>query len=217
MIISFEGLDKSGKASALKFTRDFLESKGLKVFQSSFPQYQSAVGKQIWDYLHGQLDLEPKEFEQLQATDKRNAQEFLRMFKLGKLPWQVVLLDRYVDSQIAYGSVACDDMEYVKELTKDFIKPDYTFYMDVKPETSSARRGKHGDNDKYEENIAFLTKVKEAYNKLFINPTLEEKMMDSNHRTVIRIDANQSIEDVNYYLENSLKLILKVNGWDDKE
>ena len=72
-VISFEGLDKSGKHSAMDFASELLEQKGYSVYKLSFPQYDTPIGQLIRQYLTNQLELTPKAFELLLAADKVNS------------------------------------------------------------------------------------------------------------------------------------------------
>ena len=76
-VISFEGLDKSGKHSAMDFACELLEQKGYSVYKLSFPQYDTPIGQLIRQYLTNQLELTPKAFELLLAADKVNSSDKL--------------------------------------------------------------------------------------------------------------------------------------------
>lgn len=198
-IISFEGLDKSGKHSAMDYVAECLDAKGKSIYKLSFPQYDTEIGKLIRAHLTGQLQLTPLAFEALQSADKLNAtaciNELLNQYDF-------VLIDRYVDSQFAYG-LRVKDYNWHETILEDVPYPDFVFYMDVSVDNSMNRRGEHGDNDIYESNRALLTTVQSNYDKVFNEP------YRNLFTTVIEIDANQPLSVVQNELKEKVKDLVK--------
>lgn len=198
-IISFEGLDKSGKHSAMDYVAECLEAKGKSIYKLSFPQYDTEIGKLIRAYLTGQLQLTPLAFEALQSADKLNAttriNELLNQYDF-------VLIDRYVDSQFAYG-LRVKDYNWHETILEDVLYPDFVFHMDVSVDNSMNRQGEHGDNDIYESNRALLTTVQSNYDKVFNEP------YRNLFTTVIEIDANQPLPVVQNELKEKVKDLVK--------
>lgn len=198
-IISFEGLDKSGKHSAMDYVAECLEANGKSIYKLSFPQYDTEIGKLIRAYLTGQLQLTPLAFEALQSADKLNATSLINEL-LNQ--YDFILIDRYVDSQFAYG-LRVKDYNWHETILSDVIYPDVVFYMDVSVENSMNRQGEHGDNDIYESNRALLTTVQSNYDKVFNEP------YRNLFTTVIKIDANQPIAKVRDALKEKVKDLIK--------
>lgn len=194
-VISFEGLDKSGKHSAMDFVSDLLEQKGYSVYKMSFPQYDTEIGQLIREYLTNKLELTPKAFELLLAADKVNSSD-----KLNKLlaQYDFILIDRYVHSQVAYG-LQNATFGYLSTLLLGVVLPDHVIYMDVDVAVSMGRQGEHGDNDKYESNAELLTTVKANYDTMY---RLKQDLF-------ARVDANKSFESVNVQLTNIINNILE--------
>ena len=194
-VISFEGLDKSGKHSAMDFVSDLLEQKGYSVYKMSFPQYDTKIGNLIREYLTNKLELTPKAFELLLAADKVNSSD-----KLKRLlnQYDFILIDRYVHSQVAYG-LQNATFGYLSTLLSGVVLPDYVIYMDVDVAVSMGRRGEHGDNDKYESNAELLKNVKANYDTMY---RLKQDLF-------ARVDANKSFESVNVQLTNIINNILE--------
>lgn len=184
-IIVFEGLDKSGKHTAsLDFEKQLI-SQGYLVAKMEFPQYDTPIGQLISDWLHKKLDVDAHTFELLLAADKQSAQTKIQEFK--DAGYDYLIMDRYVHSQLAYGSYD-NDISWVEMLIKYTCKPDFVIYMDVSPDESMKRRGQHGDNDRYESDYKRLSNMRDAYNKAFTMTDIGDHL--------IRIDANQSLSDV---------------------
>lgn len=194
-VISFEGLDKSGKHSAMDFVGNLLKQKGYSVYKLSFPQYDTPIGQLIRQYLTNDLELTPKAFELLLAADKVNCTT-----KLNKLmkQYDFILIDRYVHSQIAYG-LQNASYGYLSTLLSGVVLPDHVIYMDVDVNVSMSRHGEHGDNDKYESNAELLKFVKNNYDTMYrLKPDL-----------FTRVNANESFENVNTQLTDIINNILK--------
>lgn len=193
-VISFEGLDKSGKHSAMDFASELLEQKGYSVYKLSFPQYDTPIGQLIRQYLTNKLELTPKAFELLLAADKVNSSN-----KLNELftQYDFILIDRYVHSQVAYG-LQNASYGYLSTLLSGVVLPDLVIYMDVDVNVSMSRQGEHGDNDKYESNAELLKAVKTNYDQMY---RLKQDLF-------AKVDANKSFESVNVQLTNIINNIL---------
>ena len=198
-IISFEGLDKSGKHSAMDFVAECLEKEGKSVYKMSFPQYHTEIGKLIRAYLTGQLQLTPLAFEALQSADKLNAKESIEDL-LKKVDF--ILIDRYIDSQIVYG-MQTKEISWTEKILEDMPYPDVVFYMDVSVENSMNRKGEHGDNDKYESDATLLNKVHTNYETVLGD---KYRMMLSD---IIRIDANRLISEIQNELKEKARDLIK--------
>lgn len=198
-IISFEGLDKSGKHSAMDFIAECLESKGKSVYKMSFPQYDTPIGKLIRSYLKGRLKLTPLAFEALQSADKLNTLDLIDDL-LKK--YDFILIDRYIDSQFAYG-MRVVNMDWIDKILEHLRMPDFVVYMDVSVENSMMRQGEHGENDIYESNKLLLETVKSNYENVF----------NEKYRTlfskIIKIDANEDLDQVNKNLKEKFKDLIK--------
>lgn len=183
-IIAIEGLDKAGKHTATNVLDEYFTSKGLTVKQMTFPNYSSPIGVLIYKWLHGRLDADQETFELLQAADKQHAQAEIEAHE--KSGVDVLLIDRYIHSQWAYGAYHSDDV-WLKDLTKYLREPDVVLYLDVEPEVSMHRRGKYGDNDKYESDVERLRYTKREYFCLFdeMNEETEVWTIDANQPQII--------------------------------
>lgn len=179
-IVAIEGLDKAGKDTATKALYDYFTSQGLRVERMSFPNYGTPIGQMIEKWLRGEMLADEKTFELLQAADKQHGQTAINEYE--RLGVDVLLIDRYVHTELAYGAYDNDD-QWLAELTRHMRMPDAVIYLDVEPEVSMQRKGKRGDNDYYESDIERLRYTKNEYECLF-----EEQ---GDRIEVQRVDANQ--------------------------
>lgn len=160
-IIAFEGLDKAGKATLSHHLADYLDSKGYKVGHMDFHRYSTPTGQLIRKFLYGEYHVPQQAMELIMAADKIAAVPDFQM--LAQEGYDYLILDRYKLSQYVYSQANGVDQDLAIALWNTIPDPDYTIYVDVSPETSMKRQGKHGVNDRYESDHALLSKVRAHY------------------------------------------------------
>ncbi|WP_061997553.1 dTMP kinase [Sulfolobus acidocaldarius] len=79
---------------------------------------------------------------------------------------EIIIMDRYIDSTIAYQSSLGIDENWIRNLNKYFPEPDLTILLDLKPETAIARIKNKVDKFNFDEKISTLSKVREKYLEL---------------------------------------------------
>lgn len=185
MLIVIEGLDGSGKSTQVKRIRKYLESLGRPLKYIHFPRYDAPVyGDLIGKFLRGgfgSIDaVHPQLVALLYAEDRRAAvPEMLDALKDGG----ILLLDRYVYSNIAYQCAKVPD-ETSREELRSWIfsteygyfalpRPDVNIFLDVpvsfvEQKLCAAREGGDreylsGSKDIHEADMDFQRRVREVY------------------------------------------------------
>ncbi len=102
-LIAIEGIDGSGKRTQLELLEKALGARGLQVYSTGFPQYNSCFGKMVGQFLNGDFgdveSLDPRLTASLYAGDRFEAKPRLAAaLEAG----QIVLVDRYVGSNLAH-------------------------------------------------------------------------------------------------------------------
>jgi len=111
--VAIEGIDGSGKGTQARLLHDRLIAAGRSAALVSFPRYESTrFGKAIGDFLNGRFgaldQVSPFLASLLYAGDRFESRAFL----LDKLAQHdVVVLDRYVPSNIAHQGAKCSGAE----------------------------------------------------------------------------------------------------------
>lgn len=164
-IIEIEGLDKSGKHTQSKLLAEFLESSGYKVVQSEFHRYDTPTGKLVRDYLYQNYEANDKTIELIMTADKVAQQDWFEQLKEDGVDF--LILDRYVGSQTAYALAKGQPIDFILNLSSLVVQPNLSIMLDISPEMSMSRKGKHGENDRYESDREFLTKVRQQYHTYF--------------------------------------------------
>jgi dTMP kinase len=160
MLIAFEGLDQSGKETQARLLVADLRARGRRVETLSFPDYQTAIGREIGEALAGRRDYGADVMQLLYIANRFEKKPQI-------LDWRaagaVVVCDRYLASSIAYGESQGLDPAWLTDAQRYLPQPDLTFVLDIAPETSAAR--KQRNRDRYERDMPLLTRVRESYRR----------------------------------------------------
>jgi dTMP kinase len=102
-LIAIEGIDGSGKRTQLDLLEKALSSRGVPLFSTGFPHYESWFGKMVGQFLNGDFGsletVDPHFAALLYAGDRFEAkQQLTSALEHGKL----VLADRYIPSNLAH-------------------------------------------------------------------------------------------------------------------
>ncbi|ABV33031.1 MULTISPECIES: dTMP kinase [Pseudothermotoga] len=166
MLISFEGIDGSGKGTQLRLFLSYLKNKNLPYIHVREPG-GTELGEILREIvLKGQFQIYPKAELLLFLASRAQlvSQIILPALKENK----VVVADRFIDSSVVYQGVGRELgpelVEKLNDFATDGLKPDLTFYIDVPVETALKRKRIF---DRIEsEGIEFLKKVRKAYLEL---------------------------------------------------
>jgi len=158
LLIAFEGLDQSGKQTQAEMLRDRLTDSGCRVQLLSFPDYATAIGREIQLALHGSRDYGADVMQLLYIA---NRYEWKARIVQERERGTILVCDRYMASSIAYGEAHGLDGEWLQQIQRFLPQPDITFLLDIAPEVSARR--KTADRDKYERDLALLARVRASY------------------------------------------------------
>jgi len=159
MLITFEGIDGAGKTTQVNLLEGYLKEKGLKVVVRREPG-GTEVGEKIREILIRERVNPKAELFLLLASRSELVEEIRSLLAEGI----VVILDRFVDSSVAYQGfgrgIDPSLVEKLNEFATGGLKPDVTFYLDVGVDVALERKGKA--KDRFEER-EFLEKVRQGY------------------------------------------------------
>mgnify|MGYP001057389455 CR=1 FL=1 len=158
LFVVIEGLDQSGKKTQTRLLASRLRKKGYDVEVISFPDYNTAVGKEIRMFLEGERDFSPEVRQFLYVANRWERKKDIETWlKSGK----IVIADRYMQSNLAYGIANGLDLRWMLSLEQGLPKSDVTIVIDISVDTAFKRR--EGGRDVYERNREFLNKIRAAY------------------------------------------------------
>ena len=158
LLVVFEGLDQSGKQTQAERLRDRLVAAGRTVRLLSFPSYDTPIGAEIGRALKGERDYAADTMQLLYVANRFAWKpEIERELAVGT----VVVCDRYLASSVAYGEAFGLDAGWLTEIQRYLPPADLTVLLDIDPQVSRSR--KVTDRDKYERDLALLSRVRDSY------------------------------------------------------
>lgn len=161
MIIVVEGFDQAGKKTQSKLLAKFLKTRNIKSKIFSFPDYSTPIGKEIRRYLGGKRSFSPQVIHCLLAANRwEKAKEIQDALSENN----VVIMNRYYQSNLVYGTVNGLDMKWLENLDDGLPKEDIVILLDVNVTDSFSRKKER--RDKFEENMEFAQKISGTYRKL---------------------------------------------------
>ena len=187
MLVVLEGLDGAGKSTQVKKLRTYLESLYGSLEYVHFPRYDAPVyGDLISRFLRGDFGsneaVHPQLVALLFAEDRHGAAPSM---KETLARGEVMLLDRYVYSNIAYQCAKLNDEQEAERLRDwifnteygdfDLPRPDLNIFLDVPISfvESKLKADRAGDDREYlegaqdihEADIEFQKRVRAIYRK----------------------------------------------------
>lgn len=194
MFITFEGIDGSGKSTALDKLKKYIKQ-NFDVDNFVFTREPGGTGLKECEkirelILEKENEIDPFTEALLYLSSRKMHVD--RLIKPSLKKNKIILCDRFYDSSFAYqGSGREIGLEKIEELNMkvlDNFKPDYTFYFKIDFETAMNRMIKNNKElDRLEqENKDFFKRSIDAYDFL---------SKRDNERYIV-IDATQSIDDV---------------------
>lgn len=186
MIVAFEGIDGSGKATQSK-----LAAQKLNTTLISFPRYNvEPMGPSIARELRDPK-LSPADFQALMLADKYGAAPEIKEIEWGG---KNVVLDRYWISGRVYGAVDGVDAGWLWRTHTSLPQPDVWILIDVPVAASVARRPERRDH--YEKNLDKLELVRAEYLEIFSAQASISKYSKSNSKKWNIVRGDRSVEEV---------------------
>ncbi len=189
--LSLEGIEGSGKSTQIQVIEDFVKSKGLRVLTLREPG-GTAFGEKLREaILNSETPLHPlAECHLFLASRAQLLKEKILPFLLQ--PGSVVILDRYIDSTLAYqGKARRLGYETVLTLHQHDplnLLPHRTYFLDISLETSMERQRARGNQKDYFEaqQLEFYQNLVDGYREL--SKIFPER--------ILTIDAEKTQSDV---------------------
>lgn len=203
LFLSFEGIEGSGKSTQIKYLKEYLESRGHSVLLLREPGGSNFGEKLRSAILDSSEPISPLAEAHLFASSRAQllAEKVLPFLEKDK---SVVLLDRYLDSSIAYQGVArglgIKTILDIHAHTPLNTAPNKTFYLKIDLETSEVRQKIRGSEKDYfeKENHAFYSQLISGYDQS--SEIFKERIQV--------IDAKKSMEEVRFEIQSRVDELL---------
>lgn len=219
-LIGIEGLDGAGKSSQIQLIKQYYEEQGLKCKFIHFPMYgHNKYSDKITSFLKGEYgnidEVSPWFVANIYAMDRAS---YLKELKVDMVRYDIIILDRYVLSNIAFQCAKVKGKE--KELLIDWIldfefnfislpKPDLTLFLDVpileietrlnKERIGEDREYLNGKKDIHEQDINFQVNVRKVYYSL-------SDYVD-NYHIINTVDSNYKLYNIQDLFESYKHLL----------
>lgn len=189
--IVVEGLDGSGKSTQIKMLKEYLKSKGEKVYMTAEPS-EGRIGKTLREMLSEDIPTDMYFQAGMFLADRidhcTNPENGIKkMLEEG----YTVISDRYYYSTFAYQGTK-SDMDYIMKINLDcpaILRPDVCIFLDLNPEICKGRIDTNrGKTEMYEKNIEVMKSIRKNF--LDVLNSLNDR------ENIKIINAEGSIEDI---------------------
>lgn len=191
-LISFEGPEGAGKSSILEAILPLLEEKEIPYITTREPggvDIAEQIRQVILDPDHTSMDAKTELLLYIASRRQHLVERVLPALAVGK----VVLMDRFIDSSVAYQGygrgLSVEAIEWLNQFATDGLKPDLTLYFDLDVEEGLARIARNHEREVNRldlEGLELHQKVRQGY------LALAEKEPER----IVKIDASQPFEAV---------------------
>tara|TARA_R110002095_G_scaffold161491_1_gene139924 strand:- start:279 stop:872 length:594 start_codon:yes stop_codon:yes gene_type:complete len=197
MLITFEGIDGSGKSTQISLLKDKIIESGKEVEILREPG-----GTDISELIRGMLlnpEIEIDPVTELLLFSSARSQLIAEKVKPLLANDTVVILDRFYDSTAYQGygrrSLPIDQVHQINRVASHGIAPDITFYLRLSLE-ESFKRTAHMQKDRMEQSgIEFYKNVVKGFDEL-----------SKSEKRFVTIDASKSVDEVHKVILSNLAL-----------
>jgi len=206
LLLTFEGIDGSGKSTQARRLRDRLQAAGyetLLVREPGGTDFSERVRSLLLD---SSLNVQP--FAELLLFSAARAQLVAEQIRPALEAGRIVICDRFYDSTTAYQGAGRGVAEpewlqsFHRRVTDDLV-PDRTYLVEVDVDTARRRRDDGGASDRMEAaGSAFYERVSAAYAELA--ETHADRMM--------RLDGHRPIDDLETDVWEDVRSLLAADG-----
>jgi len=191
LFLSFEGIEGSGKSTQIKEVEHFFKNKGFQVLVLREPG-GTVFGEKLREaILHSETPLHPlAECHLFLASRAQLLKEKILPFLL--TPGSVVILDRYIDSTLAYQGKArklgFETVLTLHQFEPLNLLPHRTYFLDIGTEVSHQRQLMRGNEKDY-----FESQKNEFYENLIDG---YRNLADIFKDRILKINAENTKEQV---------------------
>ena len=209
-LIVIEGTDGSGRSTQISLLTEWLESEGFAV-QTMGLRRSFLVGEDI-DALLAENAVTRMTLALMYGTDFYDQLErrILPALRSGL----VVLADRYIFTLIARSAVRGIGREYLHGLYDMALRPDLTFWLDLKPEVAFDREFKKSHSISYWESGRDLSLSNDLFQSFIRYQSMVRKEFEylSRRHDFLVIDGERSVSEVNADLRKRIAQHLGIRG-----
>lgn len=204
LFITFEGGEACGKSTQVQFFKQYVQTRKDKdIFVFIREPGGTVLGEKIRELVLNFTQDSPTDKAELLLFLASRAQLYAKVIKPALDEGKVVVADRFYDSTVAYQGFArqimpAEEILALNKMILNSLKPDLTFYLEIKPEIAFKRKGETALDRMEKEPLQFHQRVYEGYH--FMAKKEKERFAV--------IDATKSIDEIhNQIKQRACKLI----------
>lgn len=191
MLLVIEGPDKAGKSTQTKLLKDALTRMGYRCATMSFPDYSTPIGREIEAFLQGKREYPLRVKHMLLSANRWEKKDEVERLLAEN---DVVILNRYYQSNLVYGLANGLDIQWLEMLDRCLPKEDLVIVLHVSADTALERASLNSMHKDEFENIEILRRVSLLYLEL------------AERYGWVVVDGSRSIEEVHRAV---LSIVLK--------
>ena len=195
-LITFEGIEGSGKSTQLNDVYKFLKKRKIKCIKTREPG-GTRLAEKIRKLIIKDLKNNEDNLTELLLLFAARSNHFLKIKKFIKKGY-LVLCDRYIDSTYAYQHYEQGQdiklINFLQNLISKKSFPKITFFIDIPVKISKLRVKGRGRLDRFDQ---YGEKKLNKLRKSFINLTKK-------HNRIIKIDGTKNKKDITIQIVNYL-------------
>jgi dTMP kinase len=209
-LIVLEGSDGSGRSTQISLLTEWLESQGFAV-QTMGLRRSFLVGENI-DALLEENAVTRMTLALMYSTDFFDQLErrILPALRSGL----VVLADRYIFTLIARSAVRGIGRDYLHGIYEMALRPDLTFWLNVRPEIAFDREFKKAHSISYWESGRDMSLSNDLFQSFIRYQSMIKREFEylSNRHGFVEVDGEGSVSEVNRVLRKRIAAQLGIRG-----
>ncbi len=209
-LIVIEGTDGSGRSTQISLLTEWLESEGFAV-QTTGLRRSSLVADDI-DALLAENSVTRMTLALMYSTDFFDQLErrILPALRSGL----IVIADRYIYTLIARSAVRGIGRDYLHGIYEMALRPDLTFWLNVKPEVAFDREFKKSHTISFWESGRDMSLSNDLFQSFIRYQSLIKKEFEylSRRHSFIELDGEASVSNVNRELRKQIGAHLGIKG-----
>jgi dTMP kinase len=209
-LIVLEGSDGSGRSTQIALLTEWLESQGFAV-QTMGLRRSFLVGENI-DALLEENAVTRMTLALMYSTDFFDQLErrILPALRSGL----VVLADRYIFTLIARSAVRGIGRDYLHGIYEMALRPDVTFWLNVRPEIAFDREFKKAHSISYWESGRDMSLSNDLFQSFIRYQSMIKREFEylSNRHGFVEVDGEGSVSEVNRVLRKRIAAQLGIRG-----
>ena len=202
-LITFEGIDGSGKSTQIKLIKKYLYKNKKKALFTREPggTLEAELIRKLILSKKKKINFEKK--TEILLLLAARYEHYKKLIEPAISNGEIIICDRFIHSTLAYQCAGNNKLKkFYFEMSKPLInnfQPDLTILLDISPIKALERINKRKNNNRYDnKNLKFFSEVRKSYNELAKKNSKIEKLN-------AMINKNILAEKIQNLINNLLK------------